>query len=148
MSSVTSASDPDGGAPSGLYLDTSAVLRSVLESGTTPAIEERIRSASVLVTSRLSLVESGRAILRLRARAEVAEERLADLEREIDEVWARCEIWELSATVCDLARQVAPRKLLRSLDALHLATYLLARRKLGSLELLTADDRLREAAGA
>ena len=41
---------------SALYLDTSAVLRAVLEVGTTPTIEEKIGAAGTLVTSRVSLV--------------------------------------------------------------------------------------------
>jgi predicted nucleic acid-binding protein len=45
-----------------------------------------------------------------------------------------------------LACQVAPGRPLRALDALHLATFLLARRRIAGLELLTVDERLREAA--
>ena len=45
------------------------------------------------------------------------------------------------------AEGTAPGRPLRTLDALHLATYLLARRHIGDLELLTADRRLTEAAG-
>jgi hypothetical protein len=37
---------------------------------------------------------------------------------------------------------------LRSLDALHLATFSLARREIPGLRLLSADDRLRSAAEA
>ena len=75
-------------------------------------------------------------------------ERLADAEREIEAIWARCEVWELTRGVCELARQVAPTKGLRTLDALHLATFLLARRKIEGIVLLTADERLRDAAGS
>lgn len=131
-----------------LYLDTSAVLRAVLETGTTPELEERIRAARALITSRLSLVEAARVLLRLRTLAQLPEEGLADAAREIDALWARCEIWELTPAVCDLASQVAPRKPLRTLDALHLGTYVLARRHLGDLELLTADERMTDAAGS
>jgi predicted nucleic acid-binding protein len=45
-----------------------------------------------------------------------------------------------------MACQVAPTSTLRTLDALHLATYLLARRRIADLELLTADQRLLDAA--
>ena len=131
-----------------VYLDTSAVLRAALETGTTPDLETRIRTAPVLVTSRLALVESARVLVRLRTTERVAEQRLADAEREIDAVWARCEIWELTRTVCDLARHVAPTKPLRSLDALHLATFVLARRKLEGLELVSVDSRLTDAAAS
>jgi hypothetical protein len=41
---------------------------------------------------------------------------------------------------------VAPGKPLRALDALHLATFVLARRRIDGLEMFTVDDRLREAA--
>jgi len=129
--------------PSALYLDTSAVLRAVLESGTTPEIEKRIGEAGTLITSRLALVEAGRAFHRIRARGGVSEEQLADAGRELE---ARCDIWELTPRVCEMAGQVAPGRSLRTLDALHLATYLLARRRIAGLSLLTADQRLLEAA--
>jgi predicted nucleic acid-binding protein len=129
-----------------LYLDTSAVLRAVLESGTSPGIEERIRSAKILVTSRLSLVESCRAFARLRALGAASENALVDSEREVAAIWSRCELWEITAEVCETACAVAPMRPLRALDAIHLATFVLARRRLQALELLTADERLAEAA--
>lgn len=129
-----------------IYLDTSAILRAVVETGASPEIEQRLHAASVLVTSRLTLVEAARALLRLRQSAAVAEARLADAERALDALWARCDLWELTPAVCDLAATIAPARPLRTLDALHLATYLLARRRLGEVELLTVDRRLAEAA--
>jgi predicted nucleic acid-binding protein len=125
-----------------LYVDTSAALRSVLERGVTPAIDQRLGAARFLITSRLTFVEAARALHRLRAEG-VAEPVLADAARELDSLWARTAVWELSRSVCDLAAQVAPLQRLRTLDALHLATFLLARRRLGeSVSLLTTDERL------
>ncbi len=131
-----------------LYLDTSAVLRAVLEAGVTPEIEERIRSARALLTSRLSLVESARALLRLRSNSRIQETALADAARQFDTLWAHCDLWELTPAVCEAACHIAPGKPLRALDALHLATFLLARRRIADLELLTADERLRSAAAS
>lgn len=133
---------------SALYLDTSAVLRAVLETGTTPEMERRLRDADFLVTSRLARVEAARALHRLRQLGGVPEPRLAEVEREIENLWARCELWELTPAVCELASGVAPATALRTLDALHLATYLLARREIDGLELLTTDRRLADAAEA
>jgi predicted nucleic acid-binding protein len=128
-----------------LYLDTSAVLRAVLERGLTPDHEERIGAARFLITSRLALVETARAFTRLRADG-VSETLIADAAREADSIWARCAVWELTSAVCDRAASVAPGRALRTLDALHLATWLLARREFGSeLGLLTADARLEAA---
>jgi predicted nucleic acid-binding protein len=121
------------------------VLRATLESGTSPEIEQRIRAAHVLVASRLSLVESCRALIRLRALGVAPEARLADAERDIAGIWARCELWEITRRVCDLACSVAPGRALRGLDALHLATFVIARREFEGLELLTVDERLQAA---
>ena len=98
------------------------------------------------MTSRLSIVEASRAIHRLRKFGQLSETKLADTEREIESVWARCDLWELTPAVCEAARHVAPGKLLRTLDALHLATFVLARQRFGDLELVTADERLQAAA--
>jgi predicted nucleic acid-binding protein len=129
-----------------LYLDTSAVLRAVVESGTSPLVERRIREAKALVSSRLSLVESCRALHRLRSAGRVSEERLADAERDVAAVWSRCELWEVTRSVCETACVVAIGRPIRALDAIHLATFVLARRRLAGLELLTTDDRLEQAA--
>ncbi len=107
-----------------------------------PDMERRIRSARVLVASRLSLVESCRALMRLRALGIAREERLADAERDIAAIWARCELWEITRRVCEMACEVAAGRVLRALDAIHLATFVLARRELEGLELLTVDERL------
>jgi predicted nucleic acid-binding protein len=131
-----------------IYLDTSVALRATLEQGTTPEIESRIASAPVLVTSRLSLVESARALLRVRLQGGMAESLLADVRRELDTLWSRCELWELSPAVCNLAALLVPDKALRTLDALHLATFLIARGRIEGLELLTADRRLEDAANS
>lgn len=130
-----------------LYLDTSAVLRALLEGGTSPEVEKRIKQATLLVTSRLSLVEAARAVHRVRTQGLVSEQALADATRELEALWARCDVWGLTTQVCELAERVAPTRSLRTLDALHLSTYLLARRHIEGLELLTADQRLAEAAG-
>jgi uncharacterized protein len=132
---------------SALYVDTSALLRATLETGTTREVEARLETAQTLLTSRLTLVEAARALLRVRQLGRVSESRIADVERELEQLWARCELWELTPAVCELARHVAPGKTLRALDALHLATFLLARRRIEGLVLLTVDDRLREAVG-
>jgi antitoxin (DNA-binding transcriptional repressor) of toxin-antitoxin stability system/predicted nucleic acid-binding protein len=129
-----------------LYVDTSAVLRSTLEAGTSPSIEERIRDARVLIASRLALVESCRALIRLQAVDGISAARVADAERDIGAIWSRCELWEVTREVCETACAVARTRPLRALDALHLATFVLARRHFAGLELLTTDDRLHAAA--
>lgn len=128
------------------YLDSSAILRPMLEQGLSPDVEKRINGAEVLITSRLSLVETARAFLRVRLLDERPESAIADAEREVVKLWRRCEIRELTREICERAELVAPRSILRSLDALHLATFAVARREIEGIEFLTAHRRLREAA--
>ena len=90
-----------------LYLDTSAVLAVVLEQGTAPELAKRIRSARRLLTSRLSLVETARAFHRLRLDGTLDEEALADAARDVDAIWARCHVWELTPALCQSAAAVA-----------------------------------------
>ena len=125
-----------------LYVETSAVLRTVLEIGASPEIETRLNETERLLTSRLSPVESARAFLRLRRLGELSETAVADAESAVRSVWTRCEILELSGPICDLAERVAPASLLRAIDALHLASFVVARRHIEDLELLTVDNRL------
>jgi predicted nucleic acid-binding protein len=128
------------------YVDSSAILRAVLERGLTPSVEERLDAADLLFTSRLTMVETARAFLRLRRLAVSPESSIADAERSVRAIWRACGIWELTREVCDLAEAVAPTYSLRSLDAIHLATFSLARREIKDLSLLTTDRRLEEAA--
>jgi len=132
---------------SALYLDSSAILRPVLEQGLSPEIGADIEMAEVLITSRLSLVETARAFHRVRLLGKHPEALIVDGERAVRNLWRHCEIWELDREVCALAEAVAPATHLRSLDALHLATFVLARREIADLQLLTTDDRLRNAVG-
>ena len=131
-----------------LYLDTSVVLAAVLEQGVPQELAERIASARRLMTSRLSLVETRRAFLRLRLDGSLGERAPADAAREADALWARCHIWEPTPSICRSAATLAPHHRLRTLDALHLATWLEARRCLDDVELVTNDRRLYDAAGA
>lgn len=131
-----------------VYVDSSVVLRAVLEQGLAADVERRLGEARFLITSRLSLVETARAFGRLRQDG-VAESKLADAMHEAAALWARCAIWELTPEVCELAGGIAAHHPRRTVDFLHLATFLVARRRLGAgVSLLTADRRLEAAAEA
>lgn len=91
-------------------------------------------------------MEGARALLRLRQRGGVEETLLGQLERSVEQIWARTQVWELTRQVCALAQTIAPARNLKTLDAIHLATFSLARTNVEGLELLTADAHLAEAA--
>ena len=128
-----------------LYVDTSAALRAVLETGTSPSLERELAEAPALITSRLSLVESARAILRQRQMRQHSDRVLSRAEQSLVQLWDRCDIWELNSSICEAAARLAPTKNLRTLDALHVATYFAARMRIGTLKMLTADVRMEQA---
>lgn len=121
-----------------IYIDTSALLKLVKdEEDEAPALRSflRARSSPQLVSSALLAVEARRGILRNRP---------SGLPR-VDVLLAAVVVMGISDAVIEGASRLLD-PLLRSLDAIHLATALLIREDVESL--LTYDDRLAEAARA
>jgi predicted nucleic acid-binding protein len=119
------------------YLETSAVLRSLLEG-------DELALSGQLVTSALTSVELERGLLRA-----FLDKRITAEERRTKRVWFRdlldvCEIISLEAGVLERAGQPFPVESVRSLDALHLASALLFEQAVGaSLTIVSVDDRVR-----
>lgn len=131
-----------------VYLESSAALRDLLEGEQAEAIRSRLREASLVVTSRLTLAEVARVLVRLRALNAAAAARVAareaafvaDSERwgidAIDDgVWARC-------------GRPFPVEPVRLLDAVHLATIEKLSAVLTGLTVLSTDERVRQNASA
>lgn len=131
-----------------IFVDSSVIVMAALEKGLTRAAERAVVTGSALVVSRLALVEVARALDRARAEKRVTDRDLVKVQASVEELFGRCEIWEVSRLVCNAAATIAPRSGLRTLDAIHLATFLTARKRLPTLRLLTSDSRMREAAVA
>lgn len=130
-----------------LYLETSALLRVLLEQGETGPILSRIAGAARLLTSRLTRVECERALFRLALDRLAPAARIARTERDLAALLDRVEILEITPEVAALAGRIAPGSPLRSLDAIHLASWQVGCRLLPDLELVTTDRRLAAAAG-
>ncbi len=130
-----------------IYLDSSALLRVVFAQGERSLLARRLRGATAIHTSRLTLVECERAVLRLRAGPNRVEREIARIEIELQEIFDRAEVREISASICALAGRIAPMQPLRSLDAIHLATWRSTLAIVPDLALVTADQRLAAAAG-
>lgn len=121
-----------------IYVDTSALLKLVkTDEAEAPAMRAYLRSFGIpqLVSSTLLAVEARRGILRNDPRA---------LPR-VDILLSDVEQLEMSAAVVETASRL-PDPMLRSLDAIHLATALLVRDDLDVL--LTYDNRLAAAAAS
>jgi predicted nucleic acid-binding protein len=118
------------------YIDTSVLLRIVLrEAG---ALED-IRSYDALVSSELVAVESARTIDRLRLQGSLTAEEAAARLRTVNEWLEAIDLVLLRPPVLSRASEPMPMPL-GTLDAVHLATALIWRDRLGPLPTMATHD--------
>jgi predicted nucleic acid-binding protein len=118
------------------YIDTSALLRIVLRE---PGALEELRTCDGLVSSELIAVESARTIDRLRLKGSLTTEEAAARLRTINEWLEAIDLVLLRTPVLSRASEPMPMSL-GTLDALHLATALIWRDRMGSLPTMATHD--------
>ena len=115
----------------------------LLNEAQAPAVRESLAAADLVLASCLTLIECDRVLIRAAATRllpeAVAAERRAVLARTADH-WV---VFELDAEVMERARRPFPAEPIRTLDAIHLATALLARSLVPDLAILSLDERVR-----
>jgi predicted nucleic acid-binding protein len=111
------------------------------EEGGAP-VSERLKNAERAVASRLVRVEVERVLIRLSLDQPKSLKQVVELERELKHFWPKIDFIEMTRDICDLAGRIAPRSRLRSLDAIHLATYFRMRELDPNIEMLTFDERI------
>jgi predicted nucleic acid-binding protein len=127
------------------YIDTSALLRIVLRE---PGALDDLRAYDALVSSELIAVESARAIDRLRIHGSLTSDEAAERLRAVKDWLEAIDLVLLRPQVLNRASEPMPTPI-GTLDALHLATALLWRDRIGPLpEMATHDTALAAAARA
>lgn len=127
------------------YIDTSALLRIVLRE---PGGLGDLRGYDTLVSSELIAVESARTIDRLRIQGSLTATEAADRIRAVNEWLEAFDLVLLRPPVLSRATEPMPLPL-GTLDAIHLATALIWRDRVGPLsEMATHDTALGSAARA
>jgi predicted nucleic acid-binding protein len=121
-----------------VYLDTSAVVKLVVEEPGSTALLDHLGTRPLRVTSRITEVEVRRAIARVGAVVDAEYDRLA-------RVLATLTMMELDAPLAAAAGRLTP-PILGTLDAVHLASALGIASDLEAF--VTYDRRLAEAATA
>ena len=118
------------------YIDSSAVLKLAVREPETAALETYVAGCEGLVSSRLAVLECRRAARRV--------SRIRVLQA-VDDVLDAVYLLDLTQAILDAAAIVDP-PLLRSLDAIHLATALSLADV--QVEVITYDKRFADAARA
>jgi predicted nucleic acid-binding protein len=116
-----------------VYLDTSAFIKLITPEAESPALQLYLRSRALRVSSGLLRTEA------LRAGIRVSQEHVAKVRRQL----RRVALIDVSRELTERAGTLAPA-VLRSLDAIHVASALSLGDDLG--ELVAYDDRLIAAA--
>jgi len=125
-----------------IFLETSALLRMLFDEEGGDLVSERLQNAERTVASRLIRVEAERVLIRLSLDRPRNQAHVLELERELRRLWPKMDFIEVTREICDLAGRIAPRSRLRSLDAIHLATYFRVKELDPDIELLTFDQRM------
>ena len=129
-----------------LYAESSAVLAWLLDEPTSLAVRRLLDEADVIVASDLTLIECDRVLLRAVALNELTDAEAADRRGHLLAASAHWQVLRIAGEIVDRARGPFPGDPIRTLDAIHLASLLVARSALGGLRLLSLDERVRQAA--
>jgi len=128
-----------------LYAESSAVLAWLLDEASGPDVRQLLMAAPMVVASDLTLIECDRVLLRAAALGELTEGEAADRRAHLTMAASQWHLLRISPDIVDRSRQPFPGEPIRTLDAIHLASALIARSAVVGLELLSLDDRIRKA---
>jgi hypothetical protein len=129
-----------------LYAESSAVLAWLLDEESAPQVRELLAASETVVASDLTIIECDRVLLRAAALGELTEAEAADRRAHLTTAASHWHLLRIGAEIVDRARQPFPGEPIRTLDAIHLASAIVARSVVAGLELLSLDDRVRKAA--
>jgi predicted nucleic acid-binding protein len=129
-----------------LYAESSAVLSWLLDEETAPVVRQLLTDAEIIVASDLTLIECDRVLIRAIHLGELTEAEAADRRAQLSAAASHWHILRMAGEVVDRARQPFPGEPIRTLDAIHVASTLVARTAVAGLKLLSLDERVRNAA--
>jgi predicted nucleic acid-binding protein len=131
-----------------LYAESSALLAWLLGQDGAGEIADTLGSASLIVTSDLTHIECARAVHRARATGLVTDAQARALHADYADAAAQWDVLPIGERVAHLASAPWPVEPVRALDAIHLASVLLARDAWPGIRLLTRDRRIGDNAAA
>jgi predicted nucleic acid-binding protein len=129
-----------------LYAESSAVLAWLLGEDPGDTVRGLLVAAAAVITSDLTLIECDRVLIRATVLNDLPETDAADRRAHLAAAAAHWHLLRLGEDVVARARRPFPGEPIRALDALHLASALVARSAAAGLELLSLDVRIRASA--
>ncbi len=131
-----------------LYAESSAVLAWLLDQPQGGAAAAALAAAHLVIASDVTLIECDRVIVRAVALGELDERDALERQARLSTVSAGWTLLGLDDEIAERARRPFPIEPIRTLDAIHIASALLARKAVPDLTMLSLDGRVREVAVA
>jgi predicted nucleic acid-binding protein len=128
-----------------VYAESSAVLAWLLDEESGAQIRKVLAAQELVIASDLTLIECDRVLLRASFVGELSEGEGAERRAHLTEVSSHWQILRISPEIVDRARRPFPGEPIRTLDAIHVASALVARAAVPGLKLLSLDERVRRA---
>ena len=129
-----------------VYAESSAVLAWLLGEDPGDQVRSLLGAADAVITSDLTLIECDRVLVRAAALQELPEADAADRRAYLAAASAHWHVLRIGQDVVSRARRPFPGEPIRAVDALHLASALVARSAVAGVELLSLDLRIRASA--
>lgn len=126
------------------YVDTSVLIKLVVEEPGSEAAEQIWQQSDSVVASRLIVVEARAALATAERSGRITADELVESRRSLIELVENLGLIEVTASVIDLACNVAETQRLRGYDAVHLASAAIVAADVFA----SADARLCDAASA
>ena len=126
-----------------LYAESSAVVAWLLGEEGGDDIRERLSAARLVLTSDLTLIECDRVLHRAVTLGDLDESEAAGRRTAAATAAEHWAVFAIDGEIVERARRAFPLEPIRTLDAVHLSTALVARSAVTDLQLLSLDRRIR-----
>lgn len=131
-----------------VYVESSAVLAWLLREPRNPEVLQTLKVAEQLVSSVITRAECLRNLVRYEATSRLDSDRVCEARGLFRDAVANWTLRDLDDVALDRSGKPFPVEPVRTLDAIHLATALEFHAALGSLTMLSLDERIRANAAA
>ena len=131
-----------------VYAESSAVLGWLFGEPRGDAVRNVLADADTIIASDLTLIECDRILIRRRATGSLSDAAADRLRRRLTGTVERWTVLRIEREIVERARSPFPDEPIRTLDAIHLASAIVASTAVEDFGLLSLDDRVRSAARA
>ena len=119
------------------------MLSWLLAENSSGTVRTILSEADLVLASDLTLIECDRVLKRAITTKHISEGQVSDRRAMLARVSEHWTLFRVDSDIVARARQPFPKEPIRTLDAIHLATAIVARNLVPEIRLLTLDNRLR-----